>query len=83
MIRNDGTLADHQKVDSFGNIITRTNPSLYQPYAFIGRPFDGAINLYYLRARFTIRTLAGLSAAIRWVSPRVTTTRSATPSMIR
>ncbi|MGC8990618.1 MAG: RHS repeat-associated core domain-containing protein, partial [Verrucomicrobiia bacterium] len=52
VIDSSGQLADHVLMDSFGNILGRSNAALYNRYAFTGREYDAETGLYYYRARY-------------------------------
>ena len=47
-----GNLASHFDYDSFGQIITQTNPIASDRFTFTGRELVAEINLYYYRARW-------------------------------
>jgi RHS repeat-associated protein len=52
-----GSVLDEITYDSFGNVITETNPSAGDRYRFTGREFDEETGLYYYRARYYSSTL--------------------------
>ena len=52
-----GSVLDEITYDSFGNVITETNPSAGDRYRFTGREFDQETGLYYYRARYYSSTL--------------------------
>jgi RHS repeat-associated protein len=47
-----GSLIDHVKYSSFGNILAESNPSNGDRFKFAGREYDATTGLYYNRARF-------------------------------
>jgi RHS repeat-associated protein len=42
---NVTTISNHRRYDSFGNLISETNASIDEFFAFTGRPFDDSTNL--------------------------------------
>jgi RHS repeat-associated protein len=52
LVRDDGSLADHLRYDSFGNAIADANPAVASRYRFTGREFDLETGLHYYRARY-------------------------------
>ena len=47
-----GTVIDHIQYDSFGNVLSETNPDAGDRFKFTGREFDSETGLYYYRARY-------------------------------
>jgi RHS repeat-associated protein len=47
-----GTLVDHVDYDSFGNILTETNPGAGDRFKFTGQAYEATTGLYYYRARY-------------------------------
>jgi len=47
-----GTVIDHIQYDSFGDVLSETNPEAGDRFKFTGREFDSATGLYYYRARY-------------------------------
>ncbi len=47
-----GQLINHIDYDSFGRILTQTNPAFGDRFTFTGREWDPTLALYYYRARF-------------------------------
>ncbi len=47
-----GVVIDHVDYDSFGQIITETNPAQGDRFKFTGREWDVETSLYYYRARY-------------------------------
>jgi RHS repeat-associated protein len=47
-----GTVIDHIQYDSFGNILSETNPTAGDRFKFTGREYDEATAQYYYRARY-------------------------------
>jgi RHS repeat-associated protein len=52
ILSNTGVVLNHIKYDSFGNILSQSNPSAATRYAFTGREWDSSLGLYYYRARY-------------------------------
>ncbi|TVR54394.1 MAG: tandem-95 repeat protein, partial [Puniceicoccaceae bacterium] len=46
-----GVIVDRIAIDSFGNLLNRTQPDLYQRHYLTGQIFDFATGLYFLNAR--------------------------------
>ncbi|MEJ7594163.1 MAG: RHS repeat-associated core domain-containing protein, partial [Planctomycetaceae bacterium] len=51
LLDNAGTILNSLVYDSFGNIISQSNPSAFDRFTFTGREFDAELGLYYYRAR--------------------------------
>jgi RHS repeat-associated protein len=51
VIDNAGTVIDHITYDSFGRIVSQTNP-IELRFAYTGREWDGETGQYYYRARY-------------------------------
>ncbi len=49
---DDGSILNHLKYDSYGNLIDQSNAAFATRYGFAGREFDRDANLYYFRSRF-------------------------------
>jgi len=47
-----GTVIDHIQYDSFGNVLSETNPDAGDRFKFTGREYDSETGLYYYRARY-------------------------------
>ncbi len=47
-----GDLIAHVEYDSFGNVLSVTDPAAVDRYLFTGREFDAETGLYYYRARY-------------------------------
>jgi RHS repeat-associated protein len=47
-----GTVLDHVSYDSFGNVLSESTPANGDRFKFTGREYDGAVGLYYNRARW-------------------------------
>ncbi|MBL8823222.1 MAG: tandem-95 repeat protein [Planctomycetia bacterium] len=52
MVSSDGTLLNRITYDSFGNVLSQTNPSASDRFLFTGREYNADTGLYYYRARF-------------------------------
>lgn len=52
LVNNSGTVVNHLKYDSFGNVISQTNAAAFTRYRFTGREFDAETGLQYNRARY-------------------------------
>jgi RHS repeat-associated protein len=52
LVNNGGVVTDHLVYDSFGNVISETNPASSTRYRFAGREFDAETGLYSDRARY-------------------------------
>jgi len=51
-VQTDGTVLNEITYDSFGNILTETNPLEGDRFKFTGREYDDLTGLYYYRARW-------------------------------
>ena len=51
-VKTDGTVLNEINYDSFGNILTETNPAEGDRFKFTGREYDDLTDLYYYRARW-------------------------------
>ena len=51
-VQTDGTILNEINYDSFGNIVTETNPAEGDRFKFTGREYDDLTGLYYYRARW-------------------------------
>ncbi|MFM6623632.1 MAG: RHS repeat domain-containing protein, partial [Dolichospermum sp.] len=52
LVNNSGAVVNHFVYDSFGQVISESNPAVDTRYLFTGREFDQEIGLYYYRARY-------------------------------
>jgi RHS repeat-associated protein len=52
LVNNSGAVVNHFVYDSYGQVISETNPAVGTRYLFTGREFDQEIGLYYYRARY-------------------------------
>ncbi|TAE58470.1 MAG: hypothetical protein EAZ76_02010 [Nostocales cyanobacterium] len=52
LVNNSGAVVNHVVYDSFGQVISESNPAVDTRYLFTGREFDQEIGLYYYRARY-------------------------------
>lgn len=52
LVDNSGALVNHITYNSFGNVISQTDPTVDNRYLFTGREFDGETGLYYYRSRY-------------------------------
>jgi RHS repeat-associated protein len=52
LIDNSGVVVNHVTYDSFGRVISQTNPSVEFRYGYTGREADGETGLDYYRARY-------------------------------
>ena len=52
LVNNSGAVVNHFVYDSFGQVISESNPAIDTRYLFTGREFDQEIGLYYYRARY-------------------------------
>lgn len=52
LIESDGTVANHLKYDSFGNVISQTSSTALTRYQFTGRELDAETGLQFNRARY-------------------------------
>ena len=52
LVDNDGNVVNHLTYDSFGNVVSETNPDLGNRYGFTGRELDRETGLYFYRARY-------------------------------
>jgi hypothetical protein len=50
--RNGLEVLDEITYDSFGNVLSETNPSAGDRFRFTARELDAALSLYYYRARW-------------------------------
>lgn len=56
LVNNSGAVVNHFVYDSFGQVISESNPAIDTRYLFTGREFDQEIGLYYYRARYYNQT---------------------------
>jgi RHS repeat-associated protein len=56
LVNNSGAVVNHFVYDSFGQVISESNPAIDTRYLFTGREFDQEIGLYYYRARYYDQT---------------------------
>jgi RHS repeat-associated protein len=52
LVNNSGAVVNHFVYDSFGQVISESNPAIDTRYLFTGREFDQETGLYYYRARY-------------------------------
>lgn len=52
LVNATGSLLNRITYDSFGNVLTQTNPTAGDRFLFAGREYDAQSKLYYNRARF-------------------------------
>lgn len=52
LVNNSGPVVNHFVYDSFGQVISESNPAVDTRYLFTGREFDQETGLYYYRARY-------------------------------
>ncbi len=52
VVGSDGTVLDAITCDSFGNVISETNPAAGDRFKYTGREYDAELSLYYYRARY-------------------------------
>jgi len=58
LVDSTGAAVNHIQYDSFGNVISESNPAAATRYRFTGREFDAETELYYYRARYYDAALA-------------------------
>ncbi len=51
-VQTDGTILNEINYDSFGNVVTETNPAEGDRFKYTGREYDDLTGLYYYRARW-------------------------------
>jgi len=51
IVDHSGTLVNHIKYDSFGNIVNQTSTTATTRYTYTGREWEPEVDLYYYRAR--------------------------------
>jgi RHS repeat-associated protein len=52
LVNSAGQVINQVTYDSFGNVLTQTNPAASDRYLFTGREYDSETGLYYYRARY-------------------------------
>ncbi len=52
LVDDSGTLLNHIRYDTFGNVVSQSNPSSSARYLFTGREFDTETGVYYYRMRY-------------------------------
>ena len=52
LVDNSGSVANHVRYDSFGGVVSQSNPAFGSRYGFTGREFDAETGLYYYRSRY-------------------------------
>ncbi|MFM6497159.1 MAG: RHS repeat domain-containing protein, partial [Dolichospermum sp.] len=57
LVNNSGAVVNHFVYDSFGQVISESNPAIDTRYLFTGREFDQEIGLYYYRTRYYDSTI--------------------------
>ena len=73
VVNSAGAEIDHLVYDSYGNLLSQTNPAAPPDYEFAGREFDTATGLYFDQARYydPQTTGSGSSLKARSGSPAV------------
>jgi RHS repeat-associated protein len=51
-VNNSGSVANHVRYDSFGGVVSQSNPAFGSRYGFTGREWDAETGLYYYRSRY-------------------------------
>jgi RHS repeat-associated protein len=51
IVNVSAAILTHVLLDTFGNVISESNPSIASRYLFTGREFDSEVDLYFFRAR--------------------------------
>ena len=54
LVNNSGTVVNHLKYDTYGNVVSESNPSFKTRYRFTGRELDSETGLQYNRARYYV-----------------------------
>ena len=52
IVSSDGTVTNHIRYDSYGNLQSQTNPQVTSRYGFQGRELDHETGLYHYRTRY-------------------------------
>lgn len=52
LVNNVGAVVNHIKYDSYGNVISESNPAVNTRYKYTGREFDAETEMQYNRARY-------------------------------
>jgi RHS repeat-associated protein len=52
LVNNGGHVANHIKYDSYGNVVSESNPAVKTRYKYTGREFDSETGVQYNRARY-------------------------------
>ena len=52
LVDNSGSVANHVRYDSFGGVVSQSNPAFGSRYGFTGREWDTETGLYYYRSRY-------------------------------
>lgn len=52
LVNNGGQVVNHIKYDSYGNVISESNPAVKTRYKYTGREFDSETEIQYNRARY-------------------------------
>ena len=52
LVNNGGEVVTHIKYDSYGNVISESNPAIKTRYKYTGREFDAETEMQYNRARY-------------------------------
>ncbi len=52
LVNSDGSVANHLRYDSFGNLISQANSAQVTRYLYTGREYEAELSLQYSRARY-------------------------------
>jgi RHS repeat-associated protein len=52
LVNSQGQIVNHLKYDSYGNVVSQSNPAASTRYRYTGREFDAETGLQYNRARY-------------------------------
>ena len=78
-----GAVINHLDYDSFGQLLSQTNPAVGDRYTYTGREYDATLGQYYYRAASTTRVWAVSRQQTPSPSPPVTRTCTATSATAR
>ena len=62
LVNNSGAVVNHLTYDSFGSLLSATDPLLASRYLLSGREFDSETELYYYRARYYDSSVGNFSS---------------------